>query len=605
MHYIEDPLIKIKLCRFYNCFLSILIIEENNEQKISPEIKIIFIESAINFLLNNIVQNGKEKSEEYNQPLGLEASEAIVELLNMKYYSEKNKSETLVEYIYLRLENYFPIFVQLIQLVDSFSFFIIIEKILIEIKIEKKNLVFECLNNLYNKFKNEFINKKKEKNELYPRMFFQIIIKFLKGINKLNNLDNTEILEFNKIFEKLIDDILINKISEYYDLLIILTEGYIKSLNTINYLSIRILKFIFIILQQDKCTSLQCYNFVSTFLYNLKNNNSNETINQKELLDEIILIIKKSYTFMDEYFLSSKFYALLLTLQILNMNPNISYETLNLLITSSIDCFILNQKEDDNSTMEKTEEDSENIYPMEEIYCINQLCISNISLGFIFKPELTSQILTNKYDEVNKQSNLDKFILYISCYKDIKYPVYNPLLGKCVILGVCSILLNENFKMFLDKNKEKKIFLLKFLFQLIKKSREEKNLIVRNAVIGELDIKFVGKCNEVNEDENEENEYEEENKNDIIEQFHLNIGKALNGDDNNIMKSDEFKYFKKVMEYIKENDNLIYNLIVKDCSNGESNTIEELCLLKNIKIFYKNKEFIVPRKILKINRKYK
>ena len=54
IHTIEDSLIKIKLCRIYNNFLSILISENENESKVLPEVKIIFVETAINFLLNNI-----------------------------------------------------------------------------------------------------------------------------------------------------------------------------------------------------------------------------------------------------------------------------------------------------------------------------------------------------------------------------------------------------------------------------------------------------------------------------------------------------------------------------------------------------------------------
>ena len=602
MHSIEDPIIKIKLCRMYNYFLSILISEQDYEHKISPEIKIIFIETGINFLLNNIVQNGKEKSDEYIHPLGKEASEAIMAIINSENKEQYKENESLVKYINSRLENYFSVFIQLINFIDGFSFYLIIEKIINEIKIEQRNLIFECLNGLHIKFKNYYMNNEEKKYELYPKIFFQILIKFLKGINRLNNLNNNEIIEFNKILEKLMKDILTKKYSEYYDELISLTQEYVKALNSINYLSIKILKFIIKIIKQDKCTSFACYNFVSTFLSFMRNKvpeNINQ-INENELFDEIFLIIKKSYSFSDEYFLSSKFYALLLTLQVLNMNTNINPQTLNLLLNSSIDCFILSPSIDEISTIEKTEEEeNENIYPLEEIYCINQLCIANISLGFIYKPELTSEILINKFDDINKQTNLDKFIFYISYYKDIKYPVYNPLLGKCLILGICNILLNENFKNILDKSKEKKIFLLKFLLELIKKSKEEKYLIVRNIVKGELRTNFIEESNI----DNEENEIEEENFNEKIEDFNANVDRALRGSNNIIINCDEFKYFKRVMKYIKENDNMIYNLIVKDCSNGEKNIIEEIGKLKNIKIFYKNKEYIVPRKIVKIKRK--
>ena len=74
-------------------------------------------------------------------------------------------------------------------------------------------------------------------------------------------------------------------------------------------------------------------------------------------------------------------YALLLTLQILNINPNLNQEVFKYLIIQSFDVFEILSEKDSIFTFSES---------------INQLSLANISLGFIFKPEQTFQILSTK-----------------------------------------------------------------------------------------------------------------------------------------------------------------------------------------------------------------
>ena len=70
---------------------------------------------------------------------------------------------------------------------------------------------------------------------------------------------------------------------------------------------------------------------------------------------------------------------------------------------------------------------------------------------------------------------------------------------------------------------------------------------------------------------------------------------------NNIINEcDEFNYFTQVMKYIKENDKDIYNYLVE---SRDGRIFENLYKVRNIKVKYKDREFTVPRKTVKIIRK--
>ena len=59
------------------------------------------------------------------------------------------------------------------------------------------------------------------------------------------------------------------------------------------------------------------------------------------------------------------------------------------------------------------------------------------------------------------------------------------------------------------------------------------------------------------------------------------------------------------MKYIKETDNDIYVFIMQAISNGNPDVIEDIYKIRNIKIKYHDKELTVPRKTVKIIRKFK
>ena len=575
-HSIPSPIIKIKLFKIYNYFLSIFLKDDN---KISKEIQSKFVENAINFLLNNIIQNNLEKGKEYIQALGQEASETITELLNLP----KSENTLLINYISDNLEKNFSIFNNLIEKVDVYSFYLLMDQIISEIKINKRDLIFECLSNLSKKFQKEFL-KNNQESKVFCNQFFTILRSFLSGKNKLNNLDKQEIAKFEQIFSPILEYIKNPKNFDLYDELISTTEDYIKELNGINILSTTVIKSLGIIIDMEQCTSSTIYSFVSIFLSNISKIISEKPINVGEIFNDILFIIKKSFSFKNETLENSNLYALLLSLQIMNLNPR-NDTILNFLINNSLNCF---------SPIKEDEFDFDNDNKNK-----NQLILGTISLGFIFQPEKALTIL-NKNIVTRENIQISKFKIFINyIYYSIKitYPHYNPILGKCVILGICQILHDNSCMTFLNNNKEIKDLLINTFVHFLINHKKEKSYILNEIMKKDLKCGFVG------EDGEEEDEEEEEEEDDDFDfEFNDKVELALKG--NNIIKnSDEFKCFAQAIAFFKEKDSEIYNYIKDKIFNNNMSFFENLLKSRNIKIIYDNKEFTVPRRTVKIIRK--
>ena len=575
MHLIESPIIKIKICKIYNYFLPVFFATDN---KISEQIKIKFIENTINFLLNNLIQKKVDKeNNDYIQSLAQEASDTIIELLNLP----KNVGhDLLIQNMSQSLEKNFSIINNLIEVVDVYSFYLVLEQIISEIKITNRNLLFECLNNLSKRFHQEFL-KDNQESKIFCNHFFVILRSFLTGKNKLNNLNKQEISKYNEIFGPILNYIKNPKKFDLYDELIITTEEYIKAINGINNLSATVLNSIENILELEKSTNSSCYSFTSIFLLNLNNIISNESMDKDKLLNKIIIIIQKSFSFKNETFEYSNLYALLLTFQIMSLNQNLNEDILSFLLNRSFDCFHQINQDDpfSNDTTNK-----------------NMISLAIICLGFIYNPEITLKILNNNYLSFKDKQipKFDIFMNYIYYSLQITYPDYNPILGKCIILGICGILNNKYCIDYLDNNKQKKLALLKIFTLFLINHKKEKDIILEKLMKKET------KCNFVEEEENEEEEEFEEDEFDT--DFNDKIENALSGD-NNIKNSDEFKFFSQIMIFIKEKDFEIYDELINKTFKGIKSTIENMTKIRNIKIKYNEKEIIVPRRTVRIKRK--
>jgi hypothetical protein len=364
-------------------------------------------------------------------------------------------------------------------------------------------------------------------------------------------------------------------------------EDYIICLDGINERSALVLKSIKLILEEEKTTSKITFSFTSTFLFYIQKNRAEEPLDQAELFKEILLIVNKSFSFNEDTIETSKIYALLLTLQILNLNLNLPEDVYALLINKSLSSFEYIQLNDSNSFSY----DRNNI---------NQISLANVSLGFIFKPSLTFKILKNeiKISENKTISYFNKYCNLLMEISKITYPDYNPLLGKCIILGICGILTDQNCYEYLNTNKKLKLYLLRVFLQIILFHKREKTRILNILMKKELNCNFV-------EDNNDEDEEEEEEEDDDVDlEFNEKVENILNGNDN-IKNSDEFKYFTQVMKFTKEKDTDLYNSILQEINEETTNIMENLFKVRNIKIKYNDKEFTVPRKTVKIVKRLK
>ena len=248
------------------------------EQNVIENKNMIFLESVINYLLNCIVQKNININDEYSQALSYDASSTIIRLMNFQKDPEQDKDKekeknifSLKDYVTLNLEKNFGILITLIPNIDIFVYFLLIDQIISNIKINQRNLIFECLNLLTKKFLLLYIGQNNEK-QLYFGQYFTIINSLLTGENKISPENKEEIAKFNEYFDPVINYIKNPNKFIYYEQLISNVEQCIKSFDGINERAILVLKSIKLILQKDDCISLSCYNFVSTFLAYIQKN---------------------------------------------------------------------------------------------------------------------------------------------------------------------------------------------------------------------------------------------------------------------------------------------------------------------------------------------
>ena len=232
---------------------------------------------------------------------------------------------------------------------------------------------------------------------------------------------------------------------------------------------------------------------------------------------------------------------------------------------------------------------------------------------YIFNPEKTYNILNEASIVVNKPKNIyddyeyEKFNFskYVEILNYInKYEIDNELLRKVLILGFCSIIKNENLRNILNKNKNDKIKFVIIFANFILKHKEaeiqKRNKIIKNELnYSEMKVNENGKYN-FNNTSNSDNEDEEEEEEEIVEnKLNIDINYILEQNEN-IKNSDEYKFFKESLDYLKQTDIECINMINKELENDKLKQLENIYHTKKIKVNYQGKEFEIPRKILNI-----
>jgi hypothetical protein len=252
---IKGVLIKIKFCHLFKSIIPYLFTDEYDDNKSTSDDqndtdkdnendmnKIIetdtntslkyenFIEIALNFLFNNLIQLKSEEYliyETYYHALGNEASICIISLFEFIQNENENKNDLIKNKLIDLLQTYFHELIDLINVINLYSFFDVIEHIIKYIMILNRKDLFDCLDKLTKRFDKEFdtgdIN-----SQTYCPLYFKIISSFLTGVNKIKVNNKSEIKSFNNIFQLALNQM--NDVSRfiYYEKLVGSMIDYIK-----------------------------------------------------------------------------------------------------------------------------------------------------------------------------------------------------------------------------------------------------------------------------------------------------------------------------------------------------------------------------------------
>ena len=646
IHQISSLALKIKICKMYSTFIPLLFKEEENnnisqkknfyhdinkikeqkekdknENSTFSEEHYIFIRNAIEYLLKNIEQNisqnvNKNNKKNYCQSLSHSAAESISELIisfKETSYEEnedapitKNDKNPVIEYISKSLSESFKNIINLIIYIDNQSFYNIIDYVLEYIKPKDRQDIFICLKNITEKFIEDYKKNIDKEESMTPFIveYFKIISDFLKGENKPNKNNKKEIDLIEELLGKLFDCININELEKFEesDELFEMMEEYINLLEFINQKSIMIFNKIFPIIKTDKTCSNSLFSFLCTFLKYLPKTYNIEPNIKFQLTSEIIEIIKFSITVDDEILNNSVKHALLLTLKLFNVCiKEIPYDLLKELLILSLNSFAPISKEDLF------------IGNISHKILINQIILTNISFGFIFKPVETYKIIFEKNEDSQKNEqtkvednkdnnkkgkngkdynpNLHLFINLILSQIGMATNDYIVLLNKCLILGLCSIFKEKYCLEKLNTDNDIKTLMIQILTKLIEKHRKQQ--------VDQLNkiMKRETNCNFIEESEYEEEEDEESEE---LEDFKETI-KEIFSENENIKNADEYSYFGGIINELKKTDNKTYEAL----NTSFGGKLEELMQIRNIKINYKGKDYKVPRKTVQISKKKK
>ena len=114
------------------------------------------------------------------------------------------------------------------------------------------------------------------------------------------------------------------------------------------------------------------------------------------------------------------------------------------------------------------------------------------------------------------------------------------------------------------------------------------------------------KCNFIENDkeksENDSDSNSEEDKNEFDNSFYEKLKNCMNKL-NIINISDEFKLFCETFNQLKTNDEALFMELFNNYKKNELKMVNDLFLVRNIKIESNGKQVEVPRRTLKIKRK--
>lgn len=593
IHMINSDLICIKVCKIYNDYSSYIFNYLQLENDFS--IKKKFVEKLINQLLGLLIPNKNN----IKDAIVSISSDTIMNLL--KYLNNSNtKTLYIKEILNEGLQFCFKHLVKLIDICDNTSLNIIVSGIIEQIRIKERQDVINAIDNFTKKFKiivnTNYVDEEDElKNKAsFINQYFIIINNYLKGANKFDIKNENEIMQINNILTPVIDYMSDPNKYPFCEEIVCFGEYYMKALNSINEISVKIFDNLFQVIYKEKLLTGYYYSFISTFLLNI-----NKTTNHKLYIDKVISIIKLSFSFPKENYYENILSVLLLNMQILSFEGQIDYDTIKYLILENLKCYF-------TLVLNPDEQDYQDIFVLNErslIEKIEQVIVTNFSLFSIYFPDTLYKILMGNLGEIFTEycqfKNLSELIIKLYASKfDLVYSYY-PILGKCDILCLCSLFMNMNILNTVFDNQEKKLELLKLLINLVVKHKEETIKTQSKWTKDDLDCAFVN-----DDEEKSDNEYDFEDEDSeyvFDDNFHDNVKNCFKNH-NIINNNDEFKIFSDTFYQIKNNDETLFNKLVEKFNKKEKKILNDLLFVRNVKVEYKGKKFDVPRRTLKIKR---
>ena len=609
LHQINSNIILIKICEIYKSYISDIFNTDKVTSTQEEEIKLrtnkySFVENMINFLLNIIITSPSQNKDNSKEALISAASDTISSIL--KFIKKNNSAEkdiintneikanSLDIIFHEKIRNSFKILIGLINTYsNNSSFNTVISKIISEITINERDDIYTCLKVYTNIFMEAVDDILEAKNSpVITNQYFYLLKKFLTGKNKINQ---NEINLFNDIISPVIQCITDPNKYSFYDEIIEIGFHYMKNINSINDITLKIIDNIYPIIQKEKTIAGYYYSFISTFLsyinmYNISTYSSS--------IGMILKLIKLAYSFQTDEPDCNKdnlLHTLLLTMQILSFeNTGISRDDIKYFISENIiycvEYFQLSNKGKENeSSLEDTSLNEK----------IEQTLLGNFSIFFLYYSEILLKTLENDLNQISNGksgiNNIYDFIIYIyDKIFDINEQ-YFPSLAKCNILCICSFFSNQNiyFNILNDNNKKKNMFRL--LIKLVSHHQKERKKM--NAKLTEDDIQ----CYFIECEENEENQKNIENESD---KYFENAVKISLKNYENIIKCDEFKIFDDTFHKIKNIDENLINEIMNDFDKEETSFLYNLLHVRNIKVAYNGELFEIPRRTLKIKRNF-
>ena len=468
-------------------------------------------------------------------------------------------------------------FSNLITLIDEAendNLFEFISKIVSDVVINDYSVLMNALNRTVIRLKKEIIAG----NTTYIEKTFQILIVFLKGVNSFKNVNTQEKLSNIETFQTMILPIISYiknpKKIDFEDNILNLSKEFLVATQKISDVVLMIIQNLTLVCLKNDMLSDEVFSFLIEFIkYDTLTNGAGCLVQNFKIILQIIQMSIEEH-FEDLY---SVKYSLYLTIKLLSLNIQgmISKEDLKILLVNSIACIIPDE--------ESNFDDSE---------YTNLLSIVAMGTSFIYYPEDTLEILeTEKFTAT--------FISYLQYYISQKRYYYTELF-KCIILGMCSLLINKNtLSIFIQT--EKISGFIRLFFRMLWRQKEEETKNLKELMKKEINCNFVeGEESDDDDLDEEERQIKEEQKIllDELSENKIEIKQC----EISFAAVDEFQEFVNCLQNLEINNPTIVAQFKESLTPQEVVALKELVHVRNIKVTYNNTTLNVPRRTVRIKR---